>query len=267
MSLVGPLPIGPAAQRVGQMPDDLSGEGVQFYSQSGSTIHGWLLPGIPGEGGVVLMHGARSNRLSMVSRARFLSQAGYAVLLFDFQAHGESTGEHVTFGYLESKDAQAALDFMHDRFPHEKIGVIGVSMGGAAAILATPPLKADALVMEMVYPTIKEAIANRLRLKLGTCGGSLTPLASLQFDIRLGFSAEQLRPIDHVTHISEPKLFIAGSEDRYTTLAESERLFNAACEPKEMWVVPGAGHVDLHAQLKDEYERRVLKFFGQNLKS
>jgi alpha/beta superfamily hydrolase len=52
------------------------------------------------------MHGVRANRLSMVERARFLSYAGYSVLLFDFQGHGESTGQHITFGYLESKDAR-----------------------------------------------------------------------------------------------------------------------------------------------------------------
>ena len=44
------------------------------------------------------------------------------VLLFDFQAHGESTGEHITFGYLE-RDAQAAIDFLR-RAPDEKVGVL-----------------------------------------------------------------------------------------------------------------------------------------------
>ena len=50
------------------------------------------------------MHGVRGNRLSMLDRARFLSHAGFSVLVFDFQAHGESSGEHTTFGELESLD-------------------------------------------------------------------------------------------------------------------------------------------------------------------
>jgi len=53
-------------------------------------------------GTIVLMHGVRANRLSMVRRAEMLHRAGYSVLLFDFQAHGESPGSHITMGYLES---------------------------------------------------------------------------------------------------------------------------------------------------------------------
>src|ERR1700730_13582815 len=97
----------PAKQLAGNLPPELNGRNVQFASGSGAIIRGWLIPGKKGVGAIVLMHGLRASRLSMLERARFLSRAGYSVLLFDFQAHGESTGRHITFGYLESKDAQA----------------------------------------------------------------------------------------------------------------------------------------------------------------
>ena len=106
--------IAPAPQIVGNLPNDLPGKSVQFSSESGSTVRGWFIPGKPGGGAVALMHGVSSNRLSMLDRARFLSHAGYTVLLFDFQAHGESTGNHITFGALESKDAQAAIHFLRE---------------------------------------------------------------------------------------------------------------------------------------------------------
>src|SRR6185312_6459178 len=115
--------------------------------------------------------------------------------LFDFQAHGESAGEHITFGYLESRDAQAAVDFMRNNAPGEKIGVIGVSMGGAATLLASPPLKIEALVLEMVYPTINQAVSNRLTMRVGAWGAVLTPLLVWQLKPRLGVSADALMPI------------------------------------------------------------------------
>lgn len=264
--LAGNLLSAPVNQPVGELPTDLTGRAVQFPSSSGTTIHGWLIQGREGEGAVILMHGVRANRLSMLDRARFLARAGYSVLLFDFQAHGESAGQHITFGYLESRDAQAAVDFLRATLPREKIGVLGVSMGGAAFLLASPPLNVNAVVFEMVYPTMEQAIANRLKIRLGEWAGVLTPLLSWQFKPRLGVGTGALRPIDHAGEITAPKLFIAGAEDRHTTLEESRRFFTAAAEPKELWVVDGARHDDLHALARDEYERRVLSFFGRYLK-
>jgi len=212
------------------------------------------------------MHGVRASRLDMLERARFLAAAGYSLLLFDFQAHGESPGHHITFGYLESKDAQAAVAFLRTNAPGEKIGVVGVSLGGAATLLATPPLNADAMVLEMVYPTIDQAVGDRLALRLGNWSRTLTPLLTWQLKLRSGITARDLRPIDHVNDLRMPKLFIAGSKDMHTTIEESRELFSAASEPKDLWVVNGAKHQDLHTFAKTEYEQRVLAFFAQKLK-
>ena len=256
-----------ANQPVGILPSDLGGTQVQFPSASGATLHGWFIPGKKGVGAIILMHGVRANRLSMLERARFLSHADYSVLLFDFQAHGESAGKHITFGHRESMDARAAVSFMQSNAPGESIGVIGVSLGGAAALLAAPPLEVEAMVLEMVYPTINEAISNRLTMRLGGWASALTPLLSWQLKPRLGVSAEALSPIDRIGRISFPKLLIAGEKDQHTTLEESQRMFEAASEPKELWIVNGAEHVDLYKVSTKEYEQRVGGFFGKYLRS
>jgi fermentation-respiration switch protein FrsA (DUF1100 family) len=257
----------PAPAIVGALPPDLTGRNVEFASESGSIIHGWFLPGRPGAGAVLLTHGVRSNRLAMLGRARFLSRTGFAVLLFDFQAHGESPGSHITFGYLESRDAQAAVRFLRANAPGEKIGVIGVSLGGAAALLASPALEADALVLEMVYPTIDQAVQDRLKLRLGSWAGILSPLLTWQLKPRLGVRPEALRPIDQVAKIDRPKLFIVGDLDQHTTIAESREMFDRASPPKELWIVAGAAHVDLHQFSQTEYEHRVGTFLTQHLRS
>jgi fermentation-respiration switch protein FrsA (DUF1100 family) len=265
--IAGGLLTAPANQPIGNLPTELPVESVQFSSESGSTIHGWFIPGHKQGGAVVLMHGVRSNRTSMLERARFLSHAGYAILLFDFQAHGESPGKQITFGYLESRDARAAVSFLRSRDPGESIGVIGVSMGGAAALLATPPLEADALVLEMVYPTIDQAIEDRLAIRLGKLGSAIAPLLSWQIKPRLGIRTADLRPIDKVKSVHVPKLFIAGEKDMHTRIEESRAIFAAAAEPKDLWVVAGAEHEDLLGFGGKEYERRVLLFFERYLRS
>jgi len=265
--VAGSLLSASANHLVGELPPDLKGRNVQFPSDSGTTIHGWFIPGIKGSGAVVLMHGVRASRVDMIGRARFLAAAGFSVLLFDFQAHGESPGKQITFGYLESKDAQAAVGFLRANAPGERIGVLGVSLGGAAALLARPALNVDAIILEMVYPTINQAAGNRLAMRLGDWSRNLTPLLMWQLKLRSGFSAQDLRPIDRLNALKMPKLLIAGSEDQHTTLAESREMFAAAQEPKELWVVNGAKHQDLDAYAKIEYEQRVLAFLARNLRT
>lgn len=258
--------IAPNACDIGDLPDDLPGESVLIPSASGSTLHGWFVPGR--DGVVVLLHGVHANRRSMLGRARLLHEvAGFSVLLFDFQANGESPGSHVTFGYLESRDAQAAVEYVRSRLPGERVGVIGTSMGGAAAILAQPALQVDALVVEAVYPDLDRAVANRLSMRFGAPARLLAPVLTLQLRPRLGISTRDLRPIDRVGHLPMPKLFIAGSLDEHTPIDESQALFDAANEPKALWIVDGARHVDFNAFAPDEYKCRVLEFLVANLRS
>jgi fermentation-respiration switch protein FrsA (DUF1100 family) len=201
----------------------------------------------------------------MVPRARFLHSAGYAVLAFDLQAHGESGGEAITFGSRESLDARSAVAWLRARAPSEPIGAIGASLGGAAAVLADPPLDLQALVLEAVYTNLEDATANRIALRLGPPGRWLTPLLLWQLRPRLGIDPAELSPVRHIAGVHCPVLVIAGTEDRHTTLEQSRALFAAANEPKELWEIPGAAHVDLAAFAPEEYQRRVLAFFAAHL--
>jgi pimeloyl-ACP methyl ester carboxylesterase len=115
----------PVLRSLGDPPDDLGVRRVQFHSTSGSVVHGWLSPGLPGQGAILLIHGVRGDRRDMLSRAEFLHKAGYTVLLIDLQSHGESNGTHITFGYLESRDGSGALELLGKEAFGDRIGVIG----------------------------------------------------------------------------------------------------------------------------------------------
>jgi fermentation-respiration switch protein FrsA (DUF1100 family) len=156
------------------------------------------------------------------------------VLLFDAQAHGESPGEHITFGYLESLDARAAVGFLHAQLPAERIGYLGVSQGGAAALLGPEPLAVDALILEAVYPTLRETVINRIAIRLGCLAEPLAPLLLLQFRLQLGIDPDSMAPIGGIRRIRAPLLLIAGERDRQTLLSQSQRLFEEAPQPKTL---------------------------------
>ena len=260
----------PARAKIGASPADLHTEEITIASPSGATLRGWLVEGRPGGGAVVLMHGVQGNRLHMVPRARFLAAAGFSVLLFDFQAHGESTGDRITVGRLEGLDARAAVAFVRERLPAERVGAIGSSLGGAAALLGPGPLPVDALVLESIYSEIGTAIANRIRAVLPVVGGIVArPLAWL-FEVLLppvvGVRPAELRPIDHIAEVTAPVLLAAGTLDDRTTIAEADAIFVRAPEPKWFWRVEGAHHVDLEAYAPDDYRKQIVPFFTERLR-
>jgi alpha-beta hydrolase superfamily lysophospholipase len=215
---------------------------------------------------VILQHGIHADKSTLVERARMLVQNGYAVLMFDFQAHGESIGEQITFGYLESRDSQAAVEFVKQRFPGKPVAVIGVSLGAAAAVLAKPPLPVQALVLEMMYPTIEEATKDRIEMRLGPLGRCLSPLLTAQIPWHAGCHSEDLRPIIAVATISTPKLFIAGTADQNTKFSEAKDIFARAAAPKEFLPVEGAQHEDLCHYAPEFYKTNVLNFLNEHLK-
>lgn len=256
----------PKPHLIGDPPTDLPVTSISLVSDSGSTIAGWHIPSGNLKGVVVLFHPILGSRLSMLERARLLHGAGYSIVMIDLQAHGESPGKQVTFGYLEKHDARAAVEFARQNHPDEPIAVLGVSLGGASALLASP-LGIDALVLESVYPNITAAVRNRVAARLGPFSAIPAELFFIQLEDRLGISPARLRPIDHLPNVGCPVLIISGTEDRHTTVTETKRMFSVALQPKELMLVNRAAHVDLYRVSPVEYKTRVLRFLDENMRS
>ncbi len=261
---VGGELVAPAPRNVGAPPTDLHGVAFTTPSDSGSVLAGWHTSPEQPIGVVVLAHGIRSSRLAMLGRARMLDELGLSTVMIDLQAHGESPGRTIGLGALEMHDVRSAVAFARDRHPGLPVGVIGVSLGGAAALLASP-LGIDALVLESVYPSIEEAVRNRVRAQIGPFAALPTALLLAQLKPRLGVDSASLRPIDRLPAIDCPVYIASGAEDFHTTATETRAMYEAAAEPKELWLVEGAAHVDLHRAAPQHYEERIGGFLRRYL--
>ena len=75
-----------------------------------------------------------------------------------------------------------------------------------------------------------------------------------------------LDPIRFVSQISpRPVFFIHGDADKIVPVDMSKQLFEKAAEPKKLWIVAGAGHLEVHRQAKTEYESAIADFFSTAL--
>jgi fermentation-respiration switch protein FrsA (DUF1100 family) len=75
------------------------------------------------------------------------------------------------------------------------------------------------------------------------------------------------KPEALISHISpRPVLIIHGEQDNAAcTVADARRLYQAAGQPKSLWIVAGAGHCGAHSVVPQAYEARVIRFFDQAL--
>lgn len=257
----------PVRAAVGAPPADLGARDASFVSPAtGRRIGAWFAAGAPGGGAVVLLHPIRADRRAMLDRARFLRREGYAVLLADLQAHGESDGDRIAFGAREAGDVGAMLDVLARLAPGERQAAIGWSLGGAALVLGDAPPRLSALVLEAVYPTIEAALDNRMRRFLGPAGPLLSPLLMMQLAPRIGVAPRALAPIARLPALCAPVMIVNGSKDRHTTRAEAEAMFAAAPAPKALLIVEGAAHVDLHRHAPARYEAEVGAFLRTRLR-
>ena len=240
-----------------RMPGDFPAVTVSIPGE-GHSIAGSLRDLGPSTPVVLLLHGMGGDRRSTLPRARLLIAAGISVLLIDLQGHGETPGEHITLGWRESDDVRTALEWLRERGPARRIGVIGVSLGGASFLLGEAPPQVDALVLEAVHPRLRRAIENRV-------GRWIAPLMLLQVEPRLGVPIAKLNPVHHIAAVEAPVLVVGGERDTDTTEEETRALFAAAREPKELWIVPGAGHEDFSRIDPDGYRQHVIGFLRRSL--
>ena len=242
----------------------LAYEEVRFTTDDGVTLAGWLVPaGRETRTAVIVLHGYGGHRLPEL--AAFVPWLGeqHHILQFDFRGHGRSDPSLVTLGTTERRDVAAAVRFLESR-GFGPIGLFGISMGAATAIVAAPDLPVAAVVADAPFAEVHHPVANRMR-QVGY------PLAGIGARLIVWFAALRSRtrlrdPIGSVARLApRPLLLIAPREDRLISWRQSVRLFEAAQEPKELMVVEGAGHAEAYMVAPEAYRERVLGFFRRHL--
>ena len=234
----------------------LAFEPVEFTSKDGTRLTGWFIPAVgEAKGTIVHCHGNAQNMTSHWLFAEFLPRKQFNLFVFDYRGYGKSEGSVGRAGTVE--DAQAALDYVFGRadVDAERVALFGQSLGGAiATVVAAQDKRVKALFIDSAFSSYQSEAAHVLR------GNPLTYLFSWPLSrmlIRPGYD-----PIDHIASVSpRPVLIIHGTEDPVVPHEMSRELHEAAGEPKEVWIVDGAGHTAAGSVRRAEYQQKVCEFF------
>jgi pimeloyl-ACP methyl ester carboxylesterase len=197
----------------------------------------------------VLAHGFTGAwRKPAVRRAAVAFARHGAVVTFDFRGHGRSGGRS-TVGDLEIHDLEAAVAWAR-ALGYTKIATVGFSMGASVAVRhaallrgvdavaaisgparwyyrGTPPMRRVHWVIERRTGRLFGRFA--LRTRIVTSGWDPVPLAPYEV-------AEKIAPT--------PLLIVHGDSDAYFPVDHAHQLFEAARQPKELWIEQGFGHAE-----------------------
>ena len=248
-------------------------EDVSFITKDGLTLAGWLIK--PDRSGkrtptIIICHGLGANKSDFTDLAVFLARRGYLVLTFDFRAHGDSEGSRTSLGYHEQKDVSAALHYLSSRpeVDQGRIGIFGFSLGGSTAILAAAETrKFRAVAADSAFTSLRDQARQAITGYYHLPAFPFVNLSVLGYELYFQTRVGSIDPESVIGAISpDPVLIIAGEGDDMIPAENGRRLYQAAREPKELWVIPVGGHGGTVAAAGSEYNKRVGDFFDKHMK-
>lgn len=250
------------------IPSDLGFdvEEITFESEDGIILAGWFTPS-QNDATIILLHGYGGNRTSMIWRAKQLVNSGYGVLMYDERASGESTGEYRSYGWEDTRDTKAAIQFIHAQNPNENIGAAGCSTGASIVVYSAalyPEIGAvwgdgNSSVRAQDLPTPKNPLMAVIIAS--------NYMLDWMYTVKLGIEAPA--PLtDVLPNIAPRPLMLVGggtenpllgSEAEFHTLRFAER----AGENAQVWIIDEATHCDGPRQRPEEYAQKLVLFFDK----
>jgi len=247
---------------------------VSIRAKDGVVLRAWFLRPVEWNRDVViLLHGVSDNRLGMYGYGQWLLENHYSVILPDARAHGISGGEIASYGLLESDDVHGWVDWAEENVRPSCVYGFGESMG-AAEILASLSEESRfcAVIAESPFESFREVSYARFGRPFHAgpwLGRSLFwPTDAVGFWYlrrKYGLDLDAVSPKNAVRASSVPVLLIHGTNDRNIPPYNSADIQLANAAHVVLWLVPGAGHCGAHQVSPEEFDRRILAWFGEHV--
>lgn len=218
----------------------LAYEEVRFKTRDGLTLIGWFLPAQgPALGTVLQLHGNAENISTHFTSLAWMPARGFNVFIFDYRGYGASGGEPSLEG--AQIDIEAAVQTLLARtdIDRDRIVMYGQSLGGAlAAYYVAHSQHRDrlrALVLESTFSDYVDIVREKFADHWFSWPFQWLPQLTVD---------DRFSPLPTMASISPlPLLVLHGDQDRIVPMHHGKRLYEAALEPKQLWIVPGAGHI------------------------
>ena len=232
---------------------------VEFKAADGTALFAWFLPA-RGEAraSVLYLHGNAENISTHFANVAWMPAAGFNVLAFDYRGYGGSQGSPTLDGVQLDTDAAMRTLLALPNVDPKRIIIFGQSLGGALAIhyAAHSEYRANvrAIVIDSAFSDYRRIVREKAASFFLTWPFQWLLPQTVDNDFSPAASVHAVSPI--------PLLFIHGERDSIVPVEHSKRLYARAAEPKELWVVPDAGHIQ--AVKNKDLRRRLTEFLRRH---
>ena len=233
-------------------------------------------PGAPGRRATLLfLHGKGGFAAEWRRDAVRALRIGYNVVVPQLRAHAPSGGRRITYGLREKGDVALLVAEAERRFGvgARRLGLDGASYGALVALhVAADDARVRALWLRSPFADLPAMAAQYVARATGL------PRALVSLPARLwvalaarstGLPLAALDPLQAARQVSCPAVVVHGEADELVPVALAPPVHAALGGPKELWIVPRAGHEHhpdepsgLHAAA---YARRWTAFMSRHL--
>lgn len=251
-------------------------QNVSLESRLGYTLQGSYLPNPnPTKDTIVFVHGIAANRLMGLWYVPLYWNAGYNVLLYDSRASGESGGNSVTWGFYERYDLDQWVDWLQQHNPGGVVGVHGMSMGAATALMHAEinetTHKVQFYIADSAYADLEQLLTQQINTAIKLDNPNWIKLflwyANVAANWQAGFRFADVSPVQVVPKVTTPVLYLHGAADVVVPAAMSEQLYAATKGYKEKRIFPQDAHVMAYFKHQGEYRQQILKFINKATQS
>jgi uncharacterized protein len=209
---------------------DLAALGVceaTLETVDGLSLLSWYVPPHDGRPVITYFHGNGGHIGYRAERVRQFARTGYGVLMVEYRGYGGNPGMPSEPGLLA--DSTAALDFLAGQgIAPNRLVIYGESLGSGVAVLLAAQRAIAGLILEAPFTSVAEVAQYHY---------SFIPAAALVRD--------RFDSLARIGQIKAPILVLHGERDRVVPVRFGRALFDAAPEPKELWIAREAGHENL----------------------
>ena len=240
-------------------------EPVAVTSFDGLTLRGRYYEYAPNAPIELMFPGYRGDaRLDLCGAAERCFAVGHSALIVDQRCCGESDGNVITFGVLESRDCHTWVDFMIQKFGQEvKIILCGMSMGATTVLIASGeelPPNVVGVLADCGFTSAREIIRKVIGdMKMPS--GLLYPFIKLGARIYGGFSLESVSPLSSLGKCKIPVIFFHGENDRFVPCRMSRKNYEICTGPKKLVTIPDAGHGLCYLVDPERYIKELKEFW------